>query len=830
MAAATPDTETIVSPTRPTAPAEAAPVASLPLSKLHGLTDIELIKEQLAILKLEEASIDADLDSMLKGQTQVDSTLNTLELLRPQMHSLHTDTDGLLRIIDKTWGIAQGISEKVRQLDLEQSRVKITLELLNIIQELKACAYGAHMAIINSDLETGAFFIHKYLQFNIDSIQDIFNQTTLLQDTYSLTSTSTSQQLSISLEEAAASTNMSIPTNPDNDSLGLLGPSPVTQLNNAQDTLTTMAMDAFDAAVRAENSEGILRCFKIFPLMGKVDLGLDIFSAYVCRSVSRSSQDGMRAATESGKRALAYVDLLTRLFEAIATMIDRQSVMVETHYGSGRMLPVIVRLQREADIQSSILLGGLKETRQLERKVKEIQQFENISRRKPQKASSGAADNQHQQPPVDPRELDMILGEIATICQKSHFFDRFLRLRATDQVYALRADPSADLDKLPPEGTDGLQQTSNLNEQMHTFIGYYISIEDYFIRQSIEKALKIDEHDPSALTSSCVDDVFFILETSIRRGISTSDTECLAALINSIDRLLEVEFMNALQRRLSLAFVNTGSGSGGSSASGSGAAGSDTHNAFMTTLNNIDVSCEYTIKLAREVETLIIKAFSHARERDVEKIKSCLSALTEHALKFRNILKTWIENFFNQTVKPRVRPLMMGVYADTKYILNEDEYNHQDTTQTMLKRFTNAFTKLAVPYKNVLTEGNYGMVVGLIIDSIAKDFERHLLTFNGGGATGSAVGGSGSSSGGGGGVRFNQLGALRLDKDIRGMTAFLSDTTRWSTRDKFNRLGQISMVLNAETVEEVYEFWGVKAGPISWRLSSNEVRKILGQR
>ncbi|KAH6576189.1 hypothetical protein BASA60_004657 [Batrachochytrium salamandrivorans] len=122
------------------------------------------------------------------------------------------------------------------------------------------------------------------------------------------------------------------------------------------------------------------------------------------------------------------------------------------------------------------------------------------------------------------------------------------------------------------------------------------------------------------------------------------------------------------------------------------------------------------------------------------------------------------------------------------------------------------------------------MVVGLIIDSIAKDFERHLLTFNGGGATGSAVGGSGSSSSGGGGVRFNQLGALRLDKDIRGMTAFLSDTTRWSTRDKFNRLGQISMVLNAETVEEVYEFWGVKAGPISWRLSSNEVRKILGQR
>ncbi|KAJ8331403.1 Golgi transport complex subunit 4 [Batrachochytrium dendrobatidis] len=788
-------------------------VESLSLQKLHGLTDIHQIKEQLAILKLEEANVDADLDSILQGQHQLNATLDKLELLRPQLHSLRTDTDGLLRVIDKTWSIAQGISDKVRQLDLEQSRVKTTLELLHDIQELKICAYGAHMAILENDYEMGASYIHKYLQFNVVPIQEIFTITTLPPES---TNTLSNPDSSIT----------NIPSNPDTDTLGLLGPSPVTQLESAQATLTNMVMEAFETAACNDKPDGIVRCFKLFPLIGKVDLGLDLFSAHICRTVSRSCQDGIRAAIEAGKQKMVYVDLLTKLFEAIATMIDRQIDLVETYYGPGRMLPVMVRLQREADIQSSIILGGLKETLQLERKVKEIQQYENQNRRKPQKGTSNLTDTQQMQPPVDPRELDLILGEITTVCQKAYYFDRFLRMRASDQVNTLKANASSD--SLSENGKDGLMPTSSLNEQIHIFIGYYISIEDYFIRQSIEKALKIDEHDAASLTSSCVDDVFFILETSIRRGVSTSNTDCLAALINSIDRLLEVEFINVLQRRLSQAFTNSSGGIGLSGTSGSnhGSASADPKQMFIVTLNNIGVSCEYTIKLAKEVEELVNKTFGGVTQRDHEKIKSCLDVLTEHAHKFQNILQTWIENFFNQTVKPRIRPLMQTVYSDTKYILSEDEYNHHDATQTFLKRFANAFTKLVASYKQSLTESNYGLIINLTVESIVKDFERYILastTASGGSAGGNGVAGTP-------GVKFNQLGALRFDKDVRGMTAVLADTTQWSMRDKFNRLSQISMVLNVESVEEVYEFWGVRAGPISWRLSSSEVRKILGQR
>lgn len=48
-----------------------------------------------------------------------------------------------------------------------------------------------------------------------------------------------------------------------------------------------------------------------------------------------------------------------------------------------------------------------------------------------------------------------------------------------------------------------------------------------------------------------------------------------------------------------------------------------------------------------------------------------------------------------------------------------------------------------------------------------------------------------------------QLGALRFDKDLREVIAFLADQAPWGVRDKFARLQQIAYVLNADEGNEV---------------------------
>ena len=77
--------------------------------------------------------------------------------------------------------------------------------------------------------------------------------------------------------------------------------------------------------------------------------------------------------------------------------------------------------------------------------------------------------------------------------------------------------------------------------------------------------------------------------------------------------------------------------------------------------------------------------------------------------------------------------------------------------------------------------------------------------------------------------RFNQLGGLQLDRDVRTLVSALADVTQRSVHDKFARLSQIATVLSLETVAELKEFWGADTA-ISWRLTETQVREVLSQR
>ena len=52
---------------------------------------------------------------------------------------------------------------------------------------------------------------------------------------------------------------------------------------------------------------------------------------------------------------------------------------------------------------------------------------------------------------------------------------------------------------------------------MQELLGQYIMLERYFLQEQVAKAVAMDTTlDPSALTSSVVDDVFFLVKKSIR--------------------------------------------------------------------------------------------------------------------------------------------------------------------------------------------------------------------------------------------------------------------------------------------------------------------------
>jgi hypothetical protein len=75
------------------------------------------------------------------------------------------------------------------------------------------------------------------------------------------------------------------------------------------------------------------------------------------------------------------------------------------------------------------------------------------------------------------------------------------------------------------------------------------------------------------------------------------------------------------------------------------------------------------------------------------------------------------------------------------------------------------------------------------------------------------------------GLKYTELGAVRFDRDLRAIIAYLaSQTTFGDIREKFLRLQQISTLLNLDTDEDVDEFYN--GSGISWKIGPHEARAI----
>lgn len=145
----------------------------------------------------------------------------------------------------------------------------------------------------------------------------------------------------------------------------------------------------------------------------------------------------------------------------------------------------------------------------------------------------------------DPRNLDVVLGELTLLSSRTELYFRFIRRRISviehihwhqlhfKQMYSIFLHVIAllllqsDLEiGIPDESArvikmnqlEKLLQVKNgISHSMQELLGHYIMLEAYFLKESVSKAVSMDTVlEPTALTSSIVDDVFFLVKKSIR--------------------------------------------------------------------------------------------------------------------------------------------------------------------------------------------------------------------------------------------------------------------------------------------------------------------------
>lgn len=388
-----------------------------PQSDVFNASSVAEIKAALSRLHTQEASVTARLDALVTSQKDLSRELGRLDLMRAHIGTQTSTTRSVSHgMLSEAAGTADRISSAVRRLDLEQARVKATLEVVEQVAELKACALGVAGSMgASQDWETAASYLHR------------------------------ASQVPASVLNGPFAAEM-VPTAEVPDP-------PSVTLDNAAESLCGLFLREFDKAVKESDGAKITRFFKLFPLIGRSEVGLDVYGRYVCQGVSARARGNLNAGAQANE-GFFYANTLTKLFEHIAQIIDGHGGLVERHYGPRKMGRVIERLQIEADVQGGIVLDTWSDERHVDRKLMDIKSYAFTflvqsflpAQRPGQQHSTSPAPGAHATPEdegVDMKEIDGLLNEMAIMLGRWSLYCRFLADTCNVRK-ALPSHPSED--------------------------------------------------------------------------------------------------------------------------------------------------------------------------------------------------------------------------------------------------------------------------------------------------------------------------------------------------------------------------------------------------
>nr|KAF6409465.1 component of oligomeric golgi complex 4 [Rousettus aegyptiacus] len=462
---------------------------------IRSLTELQELEAVYERLCSEEKVVERELDALLEQQNTIESKMVTLHRMGPNLQLIEGDAKQLAGMITFTCNLAENVSSKVRQLDLAKNRLYQAIQRADDILDLKFCMDGVQTALRNEDYEQAAAHIHRYLCLD-KSVIELSRQ---------------------GKEGSMIDANLKL-------------------LQEAEERLKAIVTEKFAIATKEGDLPQVERFFKIFPLLGLHEEGLSKFSEYLCKQVASKAEENLLLVlgTDMSDRraAVIFADTLTLLFEGIARIVETHQPIVETYYGPGKLYSLIKYLQVECDRQVEKVVDKFIKQRNYHQQFRHVQN--NLMR-------NSATEK------IEPRELDPILTEVTLMNARSELYLRFLRKRISSDFEVGDSMASEEEKQEHQKCLDQLLNNCLLSCTMQELIGLYITMEEYFMRETVNKAVALDTYEKGQLTSSMVDDVFYIVKKCIGRALSSSSIDCLCAMINnflSVSHNIEEEEFN----------------------------------------------------------------------------------------------------------------------------------------------------------------------------------------------------------------------------------------------------------------------------------------------
>ncbi|KAL1843732.1 hypothetical protein VTJ49DRAFT_113 [Mycothermus thermophilus] len=791
-----------------------------PTAALRAATTASDIRTALSALHARESSLESRLSSLLSSHADLTRSLARLDNLRAglgaQVLAARSISNNMLAPAAET---AAQLSGRVRALDLETQRVDDTLRVVEQVAELKACVAGVVGSMgAPQDWEAAAGYIARAARIPDDIVRGGF--------------------------AAAVVPTVEVPD------------PPWVTLEQSRESLCGLFLREFKKAAAENDAAKVTRFFKLFPLIGRGDVGLDVYGQYVCQGVAGEARNWLREGIGSGaakarKDGVFFANALTRLFDHIARIVEAHGGLVERHYGTGKMVKVIERLQMEADVQGGIILDSWSDDRAVDRRLTDVKSypfsflvqsflpqqrgFGGVQRVNSPAVGGGTNDPRNSDDEgVNMKEVDALLVEIAVMLEKWSVYSRFLAGKC-------KPDSPDDAPLVMPD----LLTNSNLSRKVSgKLVSPYNSLTTFFFRRSVEKAFQMDEFPPGLslnmskpidsnppFTILAVDDVMYIVNTVIRRSISTSQKAVIDSVIPTISSLLGSDFIGMIQRKMRDECYPRATVQGNLPPE-------DKIVSFIVLINSLDMANEYLGRIVTNIlkppeqkhhqqpngaapGDSLKNAFPFKNEStDVATRLNNLNA--SFSAKATELLNEGIKVLFSQVIKPRLRPVLTDTFRDADYGLTEDELaelteqlisqgGSTDTTDVddFLERVPRVFERgwdaLMRPISRLMTPRTYATLLELSADYLARVLEKRVWAYAGG--------------------RASAYGAIRMERDFGAIVGAVSKGGHYAVRELFGRTAQVLMVANMEEDEWEELVAAGDEGGIEWVLNEEERRK-----
>jgi len=551
----------------------------------------------------------------------------------------------------------------------------------------------------------------------------------------------------------------------------------------------------------AKNAADVSRFAKLFHPLGLAGEGVQKYVGFIRRSLAERCAVEFRLLAPSFKRAdtgpTPYESALTSVFVAIADIVQEHQGSVEQEFGTENFIVVVRGLLEEADMQG----------------MRVIEKF-----------AKDHAKVFGQQAVGDTREVGAALEEAALLTQRTQQFHSYIHNMARS-VVDLIPDREAFIASLPQgySDEDGLPPMSKLLHRVQELVSSYVVAEMNFLLHSVEKAVsetdRLDLDDPEQLTTTLVDDAFFVLQQAMNRAITTFDINAVCAVVNNVSGAITNEIRSALVKSLADSewvykywvanLANLDPPAHGEhpltslflDVEGDVRDPLTSADSWPHSLNNIQQCAEYVDKLRETTTDAFLENFpDQGMEKDkfdytiasLEQTKAELEALHNGECR-KGLLLFWIH----------LQP-MLDTLSSLDYDIDEAQYADCQVNDPFARPFIEQAEVIHQHLRRVLNPASCEEILQEMVEQICTYVAEIVLE-----------------------KRFSLFGANQLDNDVRGLCSFFTQLGERPLRHKFARLFEMADVLNTESIEEFGELFGEAT---DWRLEPGEIGRLLTSR